>query len=67
MIALAPATEDEPVEAVPLPAPEPPKADRVASAAPTMPHTGSQLALSIFMGLLCLATALAMRLARRRG
>jgi hypothetical protein len=68
MIALAPANQEDPVEAVPLAAPEPPAAtERVASAAPTMPHTASQLALSMLMGLFCLAVALAMRITRRRG
>ena len=65
MIALAPAEPSDPVEPVPLAAPEP---TRLAAApAPTMPHTASQAALPLLMGLFCAAVAFALRISRRRG
>jgi hypothetical protein len=66
MIALAPAGQSDPVDAVPLAEPAPP-AQRLAAAEPTMPHTASQLGLTFIMGLFCTAVALALRISRRRG
>lgn len=63
MIALAPATEAEPVEAVPMPAPT-----RVAEAAPapTMPHTASPIGMILLFGVFALGAALFLRTSRRR-
>lgn len=66
MIALAPANETDPVDAVPLAAPEPAQETRLA-AAPAMPHTASQAGLPLLLGLFCGAMALALRISRRRG
>jgi hypothetical protein len=63
MIALAPATEAEPVEAVPMAALEP---ARVA-AAPTMPHTASPMGVVLFSGVACLGVAFFLRTIRKRG
>jgi len=67
MIALAPADQSEPVDAVPLAAPEPATPETRLAAAPAMPHTASQAALPLLMGLFCVAVALALRIGRRRG
>jgi hypothetical protein len=66
MIALAPADQAEPVEPVPLAAPEP-ETRLAAAPAPTMPHTASQVALPLLLGVFCVAVALALRITRRRG
>lgn len=66
MIALAPAKETDPVDPVPLTAPEPPATEHLAAATPTMPHTASQAALTALMGTFCFAVALALRIGRRR-
>lgn len=65
MIALAPANQDEPVEAVPLTASEP--EHLAAASTPAMPHTASQSALLVLLGIFCMAVALALRISRRRG
>jgi hypothetical protein len=67
MIALAPADQSEPVDAVPLTAPEPAASETRLAAAPAMPHTASQAALPLLMGLFCAALAFAVRITRRRG
>jgi len=69
MIALAPANQDAPVDAVPLSAAEPPPraTEHLAAAGPEMPHTAGLGPLTMLMGLFCLAVALALRIARRRG
>ena len=64
MIALAPANENDPVDPVPLESPAP--TEHLASATPVMPHTASQTALTMLMGLFCFAVALAVRIGRRR-
>jgi hypothetical protein len=65
MIALAPAKETDPVDPVPLAAPEPQPTEHLA-AAPVMPHTASQTMLTVLVGLFSLAVALALRISRRR-
>jgi hypothetical protein len=61
MIALAPAADTEPVEAVPMPA-----ADTRVAAAPTMPHTASPLGTMLLFGVFCLAIAFGLRTLRTR-
>jgi hypothetical protein len=65
MIALAPANQSDPVDAVPMAAAEPPT-PHLAAANPVMPHTADQAALPMLMGLFCMAVAFAMRISRRR-
>lgn len=67
MIALAPASESEPVQAVPMTEPAPPTTEHLASAAPVMPHTAGQTLWTMLMGIFCIAVALALRIGRRRG
>jgi hypothetical protein len=62
MIALPPVTESEPLEAVPLAAPEP----VVARAEPAMPHTASEVPLLALFGTFLWGLAIALRLARRK-
>ena len=66
MIALAPASQTDPVDAVPLTEPPTPQPTQLA-AAPVMPHTADPAALPMLLGLFCLALALAVRISRRRG
>jgi hypothetical protein len=61
MIALPPASESEPLDAVPLPAAEP----AMARNEPAMPHTASQVGLLGVFGAFLWAVALAVRLVRR--
>jgi hypothetical protein len=63
MIALAPASESEPLDPVPLAAPAP----ALASAAPVMPHTAGSLGFLALWAQLCFAVALAVNIARRSG
>ena len=64
MIALAPATESEPLDAVAFADDGP---VRVASTgSPTMPHTASSLGVVALLGQFSLAVALAMALVRKR-
>lgn len=63
MIALAPASESEPLDPVPLAAPEP----TLARAEPVMPHTAGPLGFLAIWGQLCCAMAMAVNIARRSG
>jgi hypothetical protein len=67
MIALAPANDSEPVDAVPMTEPAPPATGHLAAAGPVMPHTASQTLWTMLMGIFCIAVALALRISRRRG
>jgi hypothetical protein len=72
MIALAPANQSDPVDAVPMAAtepetPQPRSTEHLAAAAPVMPHTASQTGLALLTGLFCMAVAFALRISRRRG
>jgi hypothetical protein len=62
MLALAPPTETEPLEAVPIPASEP----ALASAEPTMPHTAGNLGLLALLGQFLLVVALTLSTLRKR-
>jgi hypothetical protein len=64
MIALAPASQADPVEPVPLAAPP---TEHLAAATPRMPETAGSGPLAVLMGLFCFAVALAVRISRRRG
>ena len=66
MIALAPASQSDPVDPVPLTEPAPTPTEHLA-AAPVMPHTAGQSGLPMLIGLFCMALALAVRIGRRRG
>jgi hypothetical protein len=62
LLALAPVDQAEPLEPVPMAAPEP----AVARAEPVMPHTASPVELVALLGSLCCAAAFALNLARRK-
>jgi hypothetical protein len=71
MIALAPADQSDPVDAVPMTAMEPPtpqpRPTQHLAAGPEMPHTADQTALPMMIGFFCMAVALALRINQRRG
>jgi hypothetical protein len=63
MIAIAPASESEPLDPVPLAAPEP----ALARTEPVMPHTAGSLGFLALWGQFCFAMAMAVNIARRSG
>jgi len=62
LLVLAPVDQSEPLDPVPLAAPEP----AVARAEPVMPHTASPLGWVVILGAFCCAVACALNVSRRK-